>query len=573
MLRHIARLSLLVATLALVVSARPSTTITQHNVNTAESNVEMLPPIHGFGIARDTFSKRDQMSNPQLQDSINFYWGPSIENPILNYTTIAKDQNQRYLGMENFANIISSASCGPSDRTPYTVQAVSFIDQTWTAKFSAQKGTWETAVQDWLIYANSRGIMANSNNLLLANANVTGALHKRLTAVDKKFSIDLTQDFSNKNIVKTTIENNVQLSLDCVTCGTKGSLDFEVSAGPDIFFPFFFATAKLTPNNVEAFTTIGLTASGSLQDTKSFTQTLLAVPLPGGFGTAGGPLFIGPSFDVAAVAELTKLSAEATIQAGIMMSVPNSAIAQLGVNTDTKFSGWTPTFTPIPPSISGQLEVAFDVTPRSTISLDVQIPGFGLTAGLALNAPEVKLDLIAQANSAGGVCGNPNADIGVSVEIDLAAELDAFAGQGKVGDQPNKVDLISTQAQLFSSCFTVAGASSTTMAAPPTQTTATSGPVQVNLFLAQDCSDSAAFAVSSDGKDASCHAITGNLAAAVNGVRTNTAQCTILFFSSGDCNQNSQIANVVPMQNQCVGQDSSTNNFSKAVAFEFACGE
>jgi hypothetical protein len=179
---------------------------------------------------------------------------------------------------------------------------------------------------------------------------------------------------------------------------------------------------------------------------------------------------------ILAEAAIDSVSAAADITLGARLDVPADSIAKLDVadSSQNQLSGWIPTFTPVAPNLSGEIDVHGHIGPRVNLELGILFLQTGVATGLSLGAPQLTLDLVAAANSAGGICNDASVDAGVSVEVGLGAELDAFGGFGKPQDVPNKLALFSTSTPLFSTCFPIGDATPTATAAPgPTGTSTT----------------------------------------------------------------------------------------------------
>lgn len=162
---------------------------------------------------------------------------------------------------------------------------------------------------------------------------------------------------------------------------------------------------------------------------------------------------------------------------GARLDVPADAIAKVDFSDSSKnqFSGWLPTFTPVGPELSGSVSVSAAVGPRISLELGITVVGgaVGVGAGLSLGAPDLNLNLGASADTAGGVCGDPNAHLGVNLDVGLSAELDAFGGFGDPKDLPNKLPLIATSLPLFSTCQTIGDSTPTSTDATDSTTTDT----------------------------------------------------------------------------------------------------
>lgn len=146
------------------------------------------------------------------------------------------------------------------------------------------------------------------------------------------------------------------------------------------------------------------------------------------------------------------------------MDIPDDSMAKFELDDSSKneLSGWQPSFTTVDPEVGGGVSVSASVGPRISLELSITLLGINIGgAGLSLGAPQLQIDAVASADSVGGVCDSPDAHSGVSIDVSLSAELDAFGGRGNPADLPNRFALLSTSTPLFSTCKTY-GASSPT---------------------------------------------------------------------------------------------------------------
>lgn len=557
-----------------------------------------------------------------------------VTNPNLNLTCLARDDNQRLIGVEYFSNSIKSATCSNSaveitfadspsyqnakqswdwlnqhdaheviviitgnypgcegdDRTPYLAQTVAFDDGTLTATFSAVQKAWGDAIDIYELHLSSTGIFGPVTN----NA-------QRLRPRDVNGSISLNHDFSNTNFYKTSV-NGTDISLDCTTCGIQGSLDYDINISS--VFLDLSGFVRLTPNHVAAFATLALSASADLTEELPFpNEPILQVPLGEAFDV--GIVSVGPTLEVDAFGMVSALSAKLSASAGIRIDIPQKSIAQIGVGGySSNFSGWTPQFSLIPPQLDASASLSATFGPRFIVSLNALFLESGLTAGLSLSAPELTLDASALANATGGVCGAADAYLGASFELDLAAELDAFAGV-RIGETlPNTILIVSTATPLFSTCFTIqpgqaptalptlsslavvpigpaaststkattATEGSTSTAVPtsniaPTSSPApaTGGTLMVQYFSDANCTDFVA--VEQDvGINIQCQEIDVLPSSIII-----SEGCTFSFFVDSECAD--EVAAVNAQANQCIALGQITSSFLDTTYFSAQCSD
>lgn len=153
------------------------------------------------------------------------------------------------------------------------------------------------------------------------------------------------------------------------------------------------------------------------------------------------------------------VSAEATLTMGARLDIPAESVVKLNFDdsTENNIGGWVPSFTPVGPELSGSVSLSASVGPRVQLEVGLSFLGFSAGVGLALGAPTLGLTLGADANTAGGVCDNPDAQLGVNIDVGLSAQLDAFGGIGDPAELPNRFGLVSTSTPLFATCLTFGG--------------------------------------------------------------------------------------------------------------------
>jgi len=204
--------------------------------------------------------------------------------------------------------------CNNTARQPYRATYVTYDNATMTASITASNWTWEEALPEWRLRIKSEGIMANTSS-------DSGTLGKR---VDQMASIPITQTF-NANIANLTA-GDVTASLDCIDCGTMGTLNFDFDVGFSLTNGLT-GTASLTPSGVGAAVTLGLTVSAALTQELSSSLTIADIPLGGGIDIVG--IKVGPQLVVAATAGITSVTAATTISFGVLVNVPDDSLAKV----------------------------------------------------------------------------------------------------------------------------------------------------------------------------------------------------------------------------------------------------
>jgi hypothetical protein len=268
------------------------------------------------------------------------------------------------------------------------------------------------------------------------------------------------------------------------------------------------------------------------------------------------------------------VSAEVVLTVGARLDVPADSVVKVNFDdgTENNIAGWVPSFTPVGPDLSGSVSVSASVGPR--IQLEVALGFFGLEAGvgLALSAPTLGLTLGAEADTAGGVCDNPDAQLGVNVDVGLLAQLDAFGGVGDLKDLPNRFGLVSISTELFATCITIGGsapsdaaavpvdapAATTTadLSATPTDAALTGSVTSYNFSLSEDCPfppiESTAFVVG----ECTQFITTGTLSSVSVGFAFFNAEesnCILEYFSDDACTTRVGPASQ-PSSDRCTGK-------------------
>nr|OQO18145.1 hypothetical protein B0A51_14737 [Rachicladosporium sp. CCFEE 5018] len=410
--------------------------------------------------------KRDTSASDDvdLQTAESWYWGgsdtalisPSNSNPALNLTGVA-DNSTRYLSLERFSDSIKSVDCDGNNikitfnskdtyndiqsnwkwintngrtvyvvlapntcsntrRQPYSAQTATFDSNSNAATFTANQATWSDAIKQGNLHFNTQGIQAGSG------------LSKRLIPVDETKSIDVTKDFSQTLFSKEIPGTGLTAEIDCATCGTRGKFNIEVNAEINVLSANT-GFAKITPDNLGADIVLGFKVGGEL--TSELSAEISAPPIILAGIDVPGVLTLGPLIRLAGKASLTAVSAEAQLTVGAKLDVPQDSIAQVDFSNsaNNQLSGWSPVFTAVGPDLSASVSVSGEVGPVVSleISINALLGKIQGGAGLAIAAPQLNLALTANADTAGGVCGNPSAQLGVEVDVGLSAELDAFA--------------------------------------------------------------------------------------------------------------------------------------------------
>ena len=343
-----------------------------------------------------------------------------------------------------------------TSRQPWHITRAIFDDSKNTVTLTAKSKTWENAFSHWHLKIDSTGLLSRSQQRLT----------KRL-GIDESFSLSLAASLPADPIDLTEEGDDISASVACDPCYTTGSLDFKVDA--TYRFPFSLdGSITMTPNDLAASVTAKLHVEGEVSSGKQVGKEIFTY-VPEGINIPGLAT-IGPAFKVDLVAGIDAANAEIDLSSGVTMSIPADAIAVLDFSDTSKnqFSGWVPGFEDITPSnqFSEEISISAFAGVQLRAEFDLEILSKGLSAGLALDAPKLDLTVTAAGDTGHEACGIEGADFGVSLDLSLGAELDAFAGFGDADDLPNKQQIFATSVDLYSTCFTVVGGEPTPTPTP-----------------------------------------------------------------------------------------------------------
>lgn len=279
----------------------------------------------------------------------------------------------------------------------------------------------------------------------------------------------------------------VTFEVDCADCKTEGQFDFDVDIVPFIDL-HLEGTASMKPSGLALSLGLGLKVSAGIE--APISKTFGPGPIALGVGFSIPNLAtVGPVIDFGVTASLDKFDGFASVSMGAKMSISDDAQATVDFknSANNQFSGFTPIFSPIGPTIDAGVSAAGSIAPFLSLGLDIEVTvpiigtKLGASAGVALVAPELDLNFEASASSDGGACGNPDANFGVEFDVGLQGSLNLFAGLEPIDQLPNKFPILSTSTQLFSTCITVGQSGST----PPPEAPPATPAVFVNFNLKQ----------------------------------------------------------------------------------------
>ncbi|KAF2105459.1 hypothetical protein BDV96DRAFT_509325, partial [Lophiotrema nucula] len=305
-----------------------------------------------------------------------------------------------------FVLVASAEACAAeAKRQPFLVSHLDFDEANNIVNMNAILKTWEEIAQSYKFTITNEPLPP-------------GTPVKR----DGK-TLSVAHDFS-QNIFNVNTKG-LDIGVDCNPCGTEGSLLVDVDAEKVLGVPVGF-NMVVTPQNIAAAIELSLRLGGTLTSAYSPPEkNIVSIPL---YGIGAGDAFkLGLFLSVDLGFELSEWTGTAQASVGARVAIPNSAIMQLNLfgKGDTKVSGWTPTFSKIPPSLSAKTEGSAEAYAQVGIEVSAEGLGLGASVSLDMKLPYIQADFAAMADTK-GVCGTKKT-LGVSASAEIGAELYAKA--------------------------------------------------------------------------------------------------------------------------------------------------
>lgn len=246
--------------------------------------------------------------------------------------------------------------------------------------------------------------------------------HKRsIIDVTQSFSIDLNQplpqtllpDTAMSDYLPDSVLSDFDFEIDCVGCGSKGSLELQGHVESDIWNGISDFTLTVIPHGIEAVLDLKVIATGTVPtDSWGHQWHLFDVGIPA--LSIPDVLELGPNLDFSAGFNITKLSGSVSLEAGVTGAIPNTARAEVDLvqKTSLDIHGWTPVFTPIPFNLDLEVDLDFELyvavavqvsleaMSESTPSIDrkfeslmnIHATGTGFNTDLQLKIPDITVN-------------------------------------------------------------------------------------------------------------------------------------------------------------------------------------
>jgi hypothetical protein len=276
--------------------------------------------------------------------------------------------------MRSFVMIADHIKCGLDwSPAPWVVSRATYHEHNLTILLHAEKSSWKKVTSSYMLDFGElrRGAGAGSGSGLpkrQLDFNLEGA-----------FTLNLDSEWPRTFIKESWGATNFTVS--CADCGVQGALEFAGHVEGSVFGGLDHLMLSATPQGLGATLNLEATLAGSYNfeglDWASQEFELLSIPLPSGWRIPG-VLTFGPNAKLLAGYELTSISGEATMTAGISASIPDSSIAKLDLisKDPVDVSGWLPTFDFQPPQLTeGSVEAKGKVWGKLAVAVSLEIFG------------------------------------------------------------------------------------------------------------------------------------------------------------------------------------------------------
>jgi hypothetical protein len=322
--------------------------------------------------------------------------------------------------------VASAQACSPeARRQPFLVSNLKFDEVQNKVLMKAEMKTWQDIAVTYTFQVRNNPLPPTS-------------VAKR----DGK-TMSISRDFSRQIFDLST--GGLDIGVSCSPCGIQGSINVDL----DVEVAWLVnskASITIAPQNIEAYMTLVMHLSGKLASPYNPSDlTVVSIPISG--VGAGGLFKLGGFLTVVSCPMLSSRQRNkclmiqhqdlgfdiddwtGTAQAsmGARMSIPNSAILKINLvgSGDTVVSGWVPSFSRIPPSVSAKVEGSAEAFAQAGVEVSAEILSKGLSVGVDMKMPYIQADFAAMADSS-GVCGGLQT-LGVDLHADIGAELVASA--------------------------------------------------------------------------------------------------------------------------------------------------
>lgn len=275
------------------------------------------------------------------------------------------------------------------ERRPFVVSDIRYDDEHNKAYLTADLKEWEEVMHSYTLHVGNMPLTP-THRMLMARG-----VMKR----ESDFTFGLEGGYDQRLFEAT--KGNWTTSVDAVV-RTVGSLNVEFDIDID-WFSLDSASMSVSPEGLAASLQLALSAEGTLREGYPWKETVLSIPVQG--INLKGIIKLGAFVDVDVGFTMDEWAGAARANFGAKMEISNDAIVKVDlVNSDNnKFSGWMPSFSAIPLTLSAKIEGSARVYAEPNIKIEASVHS-------KYPFPSMDKDTILIYNRMGLECGPGHAD-------------------------------------------------------------------------------------------------------------------------------------------------------------------
>lgn len=247
-------------------------------------------------------------------------------------------------GVNNtFVMVTNYEGCADDmERLPFVVSEITYDEENNKAYLNAEVKEWQEVAHSYTLHLGHMPLTPVHRMLMKK-----GVMPR---AVD--FTMSLESSF-DQNLFSGTF-GGWTTSIDA-TVSTTGTLNVEFDLDID-WFNIQSASFTVNPDDVSASLELALTEKGTLLEAYGWQETIVSFPIQG--IEIAKIVKIGAFLNVDVGFTMEEWTGEAFLSVGAKMAISNDAIVVLDLanSKNNQFSGWAPTLTPIPPTLSAKVE-------------------------------------------------------------------------------------------------------------------------------------------------------------------------------------------------------------------------
>lgn len=320
----------------------------------------------------------------------------------------------------SFVLVADHPGCGPDDeRQPFYIYNADYDEEEHTAYLYGNEKEWKEV---------ARTFDLDFGRMMWTNPNAPTDLSKRFGewGFTEGLDLDMSSDFSGN--IYSESSPMLDFSVDCVGCGTSGSVEVTGRVTVDVLEPEE-VSLTITPRGLRADMGVKVHAeTGTNPFTISYSKAVLEIPLPYSIKL--------PKIGIIGFVLKEKIGistkgnkAETDFEFGMGASVSDDAMLRVDLadSENDEFSGWTPDIETKPFSISGDVKSDFTIYGQTSLGAELSIFDWGWEAVVALKIPELTATIDTYPTK-GSACDDEGQE-GISVDTRIGGTLALKAGK------------------------------------------------------------------------------------------------------------------------------------------------